>query len=216
MEKKCYVASQQTKWALAAALKKLMAQKPLEKITISELTDLCHIKRQNFYYHFEDIYDLMRWMFQNEAVSLLERREGALLWREGLLELFHYLQSNRAVCLCALRSLGRGHIRRFFEEQLHTIISQTIEGFLPDLQDPSSSDHVALLAHFYVVSLASVMESWLLGEIDQGSRITPRADLLYPFWRSLFSKRLLLRRGIMQKTSRNCDCSGTFPISISG
>ena len=74
MEKKCYVASQQTKWALAAALKKLMAQKPLEKITISELTDLCHIKRQNFYYHFEDIYDLMRWMFQNEAVSLLERR----------------------------------------------------------------------------------------------------------------------------------------------
>ena len=135
MEKKCYVASQQTKWALAAALKKLMAQKPLEKITISELTDLCHIKRQNFYYHFEDIYDLMRWMFQNEAVSLLERREGAL--------------------------------RRFFEEQLHTIISQTIEGFLPDLQDPSSSDHVALLAHFYVVSLASVMESWLLGEIDQ-------------------------------------------------
>ena len=167
MEKKCYVASQQTKWALAAALKKLMAQKPLEKITISELTDLCHIKRQNFYYHFEDIYDLMRWMFQNEAVSLLERREGALLWREGLLELFHYLQSNRAVCLCALRSLGRGHIRRFFEEQLHTIISQTIEGFLPDLQDPSSSDHVALLAHFYVVSLASVMESWLLGEIDQ-------------------------------------------------
>ena len=69
MEKKCYVASQQTKWALAAALKKLMAQKPLEKITISELTDLCHIKRQNFYYHFEDIYDLMRWMFQNEAVA---------------------------------------------------------------------------------------------------------------------------------------------------
>ena len=55
MEKKCYVASQQTKWALAAALKKLMAQKPLEKITISELTDLCHIKRQNFYYQFEDI-----------------------------------------------------------------------------------------------------------------------------------------------------------------
>ena len=89
MEKKCYVASQQTKWALAAALKKLMAQKPLEKITISELTDLCHIKRQNFYYHFEDIYDLMRWMFQNEAVSLLERREGALLWRPfGALSLF--------------------------------------------------------------------------------------------------------------------------------
>lgn len=102
------------KQVICASLKKLMAQKPLEKITISEIMDDCGMVRQHFYYHFEDIYDLVRWMFQEEAVSLLKRQEGALLWQEGLLQLFQYLQENRAVCLCALNSLSRPHLKRLF------------------------------------------------------------------------------------------------------
>ena len=39
MEKKSYAASEQTKRAMAEALKTLMAQKPLEKITIQELME---------------------------------------------------------------------------------------------------------------------------------------------------------------------------------
>ena len=41
-------------------------------------------------------------MFQEEAVALLQQHEGALLWQEGLLQLFRYIEQNRAVCLCAL------------------------------------------------------------------------------------------------------------------
>ena len=72
MEKKKYAVSNQTRQAMANALKELMAQKPIDKITIRDITDLCDMRRQNFYYHFQDIYDLMHWMFQQEAVSLLE------------------------------------------------------------------------------------------------------------------------------------------------
>lgn len=45
----------------------------------------------------------MRWMFQEEAVSLLRQHDGTLLWQEGLLQLFRYIEENKAVCLCALR-----------------------------------------------------------------------------------------------------------------
>ena len=54
MERRPNTASQQTKQALAAALKELMAQKPIENITIHDLTEHCGIRRQTFYYHFED------------------------------------------------------------------------------------------------------------------------------------------------------------------
>ena len=114
MERKANAASGQTKQALAQALKELMAQKPIEKITVHDLTERCGIRRQNFYYHFEDVYDLLRWMFQEEAVALLRQHEGALLWQEGLLQLFRYIEENRAVCLCALRSVGREHLNRFY------------------------------------------------------------------------------------------------------
>ncbi|MFG6351473.1 MAG: TetR/AcrR family transcriptional regulator C-terminal domain-containing protein [Oscillospiraceae bacterium] len=170
MERKSYPASLQTKQTLASALKELMAQKPMEKISIQEITALCGMRRQNFYYHFEDIYDLMRWMFQQEAVSLLQKREGALLWQEGILLLFQYLEENRAVCLCALNSLGRDTIKRFFNADIYAVIGRTITQMAEEVgyaDETSPAGGLKLLTHFYVVSLAGIMESWLLGEIDQ-------------------------------------------------
>ena len=46
-----------TKAALEASLKKLLLKKPLDKITINDLTTDCGISRMAFYYHFKDIYD---------------------------------------------------------------------------------------------------------------------------------------------------------------
>ncbi len=170
MDKRTYAASDQTKQALAAALKELMAQKPIDKITIHDITERCGIRRQNFYYHFEDVYDLMRWMFQEEALSLLRQHEGTLLWQEGLLQLFRYIEDNRAVCLCALRSVGRDHLKRFFETDIHNIIHRTVEQIgleIGAIRGESNCADIELITHFYVVSFSGVLESWLLGEIER-------------------------------------------------
>ncbi len=166
MEKRTYAASDQTRQALAAALKELMAQKPVDKITIQDLTERCGIRRQNFYCHFADIYDLMRWMFQEEAVSLLEQHEGTLLWQEGLLQLFRYLEENRAVCTCALRSVGREHLRRFFQSDIYAIIHRTVEQIGAEIgAERVPRSDIDLVTHFYVVALSGMVESWLLGEL---------------------------------------------------
>lgn len=163
-------ASEQTRQALAEALKELMAQKPIDKITIHDLTDRCGIRRQNFYYHFENVYDLMRWMFQEEAVSLLRQHEGTLLWQEGLLQLFQYLEENRAICRCALKSVGRDTIRRFFESDIYSIIHQTVEKIGKEISGDSGSitkPDIDMMTYFYVTALAGMAESWVLGELDQ-------------------------------------------------
>ena len=170
MEKRIHTAADQTKQALAAALKKWMAQKPMDKITIHDLTECCGIRRQNFYYHFEDIYDLMRWMFQEEAVSLLRQHEGTLLWQEGLRQLFRYLEENRAVCICALKYVGRDDLKRFFEADIHAIIHRTVEQISEDVgiaRAGVTAEDIALMTHVYVVAFAGVLESWLLGEIER-------------------------------------------------
>ena len=58
--------SQTTKRALAQSLKHLMEQKPLEKITVVDISEDCGVNRQTFYYHFQDIYDLIEWIYINE------------------------------------------------------------------------------------------------------------------------------------------------------
>ena len=63
--------AQTTKRALAASFKELLAQKPFNKITISDITEHCGVNRMTFYYHFHDIYDLAQWAFEEETAELL-------------------------------------------------------------------------------------------------------------------------------------------------
>ena len=50
-----------TKQALEESLKHMLLKKPLDKITILDITEDCGISRMAFYYHFKDIYDLVEW-----------------------------------------------------------------------------------------------------------------------------------------------------------
>ena len=52
--------SQITKRALEQSLKNLLLQKPVTKITISDLTEDCGINRMTFYYHFTDVEKLLK------------------------------------------------------------------------------------------------------------------------------------------------------------
>ena len=143
-------ASERTKRNLAAALKEKMAKKPLEQITIQELTDPCGMQRRAFYYHFEDIYDLVKWMFREEALSLLQRQEEAL-------------EENRAVCLCALRSPGHDTLKRFFGANLEAIFRRALEETAARLDMDLDPEGIPL----FVSALGGIMESWLLGAFSE-------------------------------------------------
>ena len=136
MAKKEHISSEETKRAMAFSLKRLMVRKPLDKISIREITEGCGVNRQTFYYHFRDIYDLLEWMYQQEAVSLLAQYEGVLLWQDGLPQLLRYLRDNRDICLCTLRSLGHEHLRHFFQQNVYDIIRYTVEDLTRDQDLP--------------------------------------------------------------------------------
>jgi len=165
MKKRTYEASNAAKRQICTVLKELMTQKPLNRITVAEIMRGCGMARQHFYYHFDDVYDAVRWIFEEEAVALLREHEGVMLWQDGLLQLFRYLQNNRAVCLCTLKSMGRDHLKRFFLADIHAIIHRTIDSLFEGM--PLSAEQQELSTHFYVVALAGMIESWLLGEIDR-------------------------------------------------
>ena len=152
-----------TKHLLTESLKRLMVQKPLNKISIREITEGCGVNRQTFYYHFEDIYDQVRWMFHQEAINLLDQQEGILVWQDGLLQLFRYLEENRDICLCAMHSLSHEHLRRFFQADIYDIIHRVIDQLTEDLH--INEEGKDILTHFYVSALAGTVESWLLGEL---------------------------------------------------
>ena len=162
-----YKSSAATRRAISEALKALMLQKPLDKITIGEIMDACGMRRQHFYYYFTDIYDLLRWTFEEEALQLRREQSGDLPWQEGLLQLFHYIADHRAICLCALDSLGREYLKQLFETDISGIVRRTADRLARENGFPENAAMEDTAVRFLTLALAGVMESWLRGELTQ-------------------------------------------------
>ncbi len=50
-----------TKQIIVEQLFAFLEHKKIEDITVKDLVNACHISRQTFYYHFQDIMDVMEW-----------------------------------------------------------------------------------------------------------------------------------------------------------
>lgn len=72
--------SNATKRALAAAMKQLMAKMPFAKISVGDICQVCQMNRKSFYYHFQDKYDLVNWIFQTEFLMAVQRRPYESTW----------------------------------------------------------------------------------------------------------------------------------------
>lgn len=111
-------ASYRTKKALATALKNKMKEKPFSKITVSELIAVCGVNRKTFYYHFKDIYDLLRWLFQEETLKILKQFDLLVDYEDAIGFILDYIRDNKDILQCAHQSFGRDALNQFFYSDL--------------------------------------------------------------------------------------------------
>ena len=103
-----------TKLALESSLKKLLLRKPLDKITINDLTADCGISRMSFYYHFRDIYDLVEWVCVEDGRRALQGKKTYETWQEGLGQIFEAVLENKPFILNVYRAVSGTKSRATF------------------------------------------------------------------------------------------------------
>ena len=103
-------------------MKKLLLEKPLNKITINDITEDCGVNRMTFYYHFKDIYDLVDWILAEDAAKAMEGRRGFGTWSEAYLDILHQLQDNKTLVLNVYRSVGREQVEQYLYRLLDPIL----------------------------------------------------------------------------------------------
>ena len=148
-----------TKQALEASLKKMMLKKPLDKITISDLTTDCGISRMAFYYHFKDIYDLVEWSCIEDASRALQGKKTYDTWQEGLQQIFEAVLENKPFILNVYRSVKREQV----ENYLYSLTYQLIEGVVEEQSENLmvTEEQKKFIADFYKYSFVGVMLDWI-------------------------------------------------------
>ena len=151
--------SQTTKRALETSLKKLLLQKPLNKITINDITEDCGVNRMTFYYHFKDIYDLVDWIMVEDAAKALEGRQSFENWTDAFLDILHQVQDNKVLVMNVYRSVSREQLEQYLykllDSMLRDFVDRSAQGFT--VQDSDKQ----FIIDFYKYGFVGLALEWI-------------------------------------------------------
>lgn len=151
--------SQITKRVLSESLKKILERKPLDKVTIKDITDDCGVSRMTFYYHFKDVYDLVEWTCHEEGKNALRDKKSYETWQEGLLQIFQLVLENRPFVENIYRVIGKERAETFINPLIQDLIKHGVEereGAHPI--KPADRDAIA---NFYVYAFSGFVFEWI-------------------------------------------------------
>lgn len=117
---------------IAETFLEMTARKSFDKITIKDLVQECGISRQAFYYHFQDILEVIEWILQEGAKRLLDRCLQAENTRAALRLFIDFALENRNFIQHLINSRQR--------EQMENIIYKNFRGYLENLYQHTAVD----------------------------------------------------------------------------
>ncbi len=149
---------EKTKEKIAAAFKQLMVQRPFDNITITDITDACGLNRLTFYYHFQDKYDLMNWIFYRDVISPIRGSVNAENWPDKLYAALKVLKEDGDY-YCSSVSYDRVELRRYIFEVSSEIMTEVVRGITKDSN--AEDDHVSFFETFLSHGLSGILFDWI-------------------------------------------------------
>ena len=64
----------QTKEIIKDTFWQILEEKPYNKITVQDIVNRCRVNRNTFYYHFQDLLEVIEWSMEQAFEQLLDRR----------------------------------------------------------------------------------------------------------------------------------------------
>ncbi len=130
---------EKTKCAIRNAFLQLRSRKPLEKITVRELSSLANINKATFYLHYHDIYDLSETLERDVVKSCLEGIEHPEnIFRDSknfVRELTTTFIANEQLIKILFEGNRSGSFMNLFEEELYKIIYSAYPDYQPSAEN---------------------------------------------------------------------------------
>lgn len=115
------------KRVIADTLTALLTQKSVDKITVKELVAACGISRQSFYYHFQDIMDVIEWSVSQAIQESVEISLAAQTPRDALKSVILSLQKDGKLIQHLMGSQRRAEIERMMVKAMRTYLREMIQ-----------------------------------------------------------------------------------------
>lgn len=148
-----------TKALLAETLMDMLKGRSLDKITVQDITDRCGLNRNTFYYHFDNVHDVIEWIFTLGADKILDKCINTGDLETAIDEAAKMLHANREPIFNIMNSVERKNIEDFIyeylDEKLKLVILKMTDDPHPDEEDVRE---VAILCKY---SISGSIMKWI-------------------------------------------------------
>ena len=150
---------------------KLLTERPISQITVKDIVEDCGVNRNSFYYHFQDVYDLLEWMLEQHRTNLEPQVSDRNAWRTAVANLLDFCLENRAMIQNLFRSISRDSLDRY----TYSILLKSLTDYTRNqaTQYSLSEKQYKALLQFTAHGLQGLLLTW----IDGGMRV-PRDELI--------------------------------------
>lgn len=151
-----------TKKVIAHSLKELMQSTPFQKISIRDIMVHAEIRRQTFYDHFQDKYELLAWIYQQEASENIEDYLDYEHWSKVIVRLFTYLKENQVFYVNALEVTEQNSFDHYFFEHIQSLILTIVSDLLKKEATTLSPDYLTFFCSYHSHAFVGMTKAWLL------------------------------------------------------
>lgn len=143
---------------IAEAVHTLLIEKKVKKLTVKDIVEECHITRQSFYYHFEDIPDLLRWILEQSKEEFMREARNQKE-AESALRYFFLMAINALPYIKKTVQSNYGdEIERLMEQQTYRLFEQLIEE--NNLYQGCSRFELKLIIRYHSQAIIGILREW--------------------------------------------------------
>ena len=145
-------------------------QKPVEKITIKEITDKAGVIRPTFYNHFQDKYELLEWIIMSELLEPMVPLFKNGMVDQALILLFTTIEREKNFYTRASKLEGQNSFENIVKSCVKRILLRIFseEGAVKSVKYAWLTPE--LVADYYAQSMCFVVITW----IKSGMSVEPR------------------------------------------
>ena len=172
--------------AIQQTFQEMLTEMPFDKITVTELVKRCEISPNTFYYHYEDIYDLLNHCLVAEVSGYIPT--DAAHWQASAKALLHYCQDNRRLIYHIYNSISREQLEQFFFSRVYDVFEQNLRA-RPEAEGVSD-EKVRELADFCCIAFLGFFLRflWKRMDVDADAAVDHLSELAESFVRTEFGQ----------------------------
>lgn len=151
--------AQLTQRAILNAFLNLLEQRPFEKITVRDIVVECGITRNTFYYHFEDVYAVLKALLAEDAKRAAIQSGDSDRLEDCFMEALSFVLEHRKAAYHICCSSRKEELLRCLNAEAEPVLARYVDRASQGSE--ASDEDKARLVRFYRCALIGLLTEWV-------------------------------------------------------